>query len=349
MNTAKIHSACDGACQKGAVLVLVLWILLAISLLAISFAAAIRTEVDAARNVINQKQAYYLTRAGIDYAVYKILQAQMAQRVGRAGGFDQAQLGDQQMGAEEALPEVFTGNLSLQLPQGTVDIKVSPETGKINVNAADGDMLFNLLIMSGLSQDEADVITDSILDWRDADEQVNGFGAESDYYQSLPEPYYSKNGTFDVPEELLLVRGVTPEIYYGRKGTTEDGQRVEFYGLQNYFTTFGQGRRIDVNAAPLAVLAALPEITYDDALAIDEMRQQSPILDLAEVMDRVPGISTNVLGFLGVERNALIYTLEAEGRLGEGEAVSRIRCVIRIGGGERGFSVLYWNEANIEL
>ncbi|HSR67690.1 MAG TPA: hypothetical protein VLU25_07090 [Acidobacteriota bacterium] len=332
--------------ERGSALVLVLWILLAISLLAVSFAAAVRTEVDAARNVVNQKQAYYLTRAGIDYAVYKILEAQQSQYSNRA---NQAQLGDDQLGAAEALPEIFSGDVKLELPQGSVHIKVSPETGKINVNSADPDLIFNLLIMSGLAQDEADIVTDSILDWRDADDEVLGQGAESSYYQSLPEPYFAKNGVLDVPEELLLVRGITPEIYYGQKGTTEDGQRVEFYGLQKYFTTFGQGRRIDVNAAPLTVLAALPGIDYNDALDIDELRSQSPILNLAEIMERVPGIPTSLLSLLSVERSALIYTLDAEGRFGQGEAISRIRCVIQVGGGARGYSILYWNEANIEL
>ncbi len=325
--------------QRGIVLVLVLWVLLALGLLALSFGAAVRTEVNASRNIVDQQAAYYLTRAGIDYAVYKIMEEQMNSPASRRGQLEEGL---------NAISEVFTGSFNLPLPGGTVEIKVSPETGKINLNGPRNDLLiFNLLVMIGLSEAEADVITDSILDWKDPDDFRLDNGAESAYYQSLDEPYRAKNQAFDVPEELLLVRGVTPEIYYGRKGLTQDGERAEFYGLQNYFTTFGTGRRIDVNTAPIQVLAAIPGLDYQDALRIDEMR---PLTDLSEMMSRIPGMPTEVLNYLTVQRSSLVYSLDATGRLGENRAASRIRCVIRVGANRsRGYSVLYWNEANIEL
>ena len=53
------------------------------------------------------------------------------------------------------------------------------------------------------------------MDWRDKDNLHRLNGAEDDYYLSLPQPYKCKNGDFTSIEELLLVRGVTPEIFYG--------------------------------------------------------------------------------------------------------------------------------------
>ncbi len=326
--------------QRGTVIVLVLWVLLALSLLALSFAAAVRTEVNASRNIVDQRAAYYLARAGIDYAVFKIMEAQMNSAASRTGQPEEVGL--------EAIPEVFTGTLNLPLEEGTVEIKVSPETGKININGSQNDLLiFNLLVMIGLSEADADIITDSILDWKDPDDFRLDNGAESAYYQSLDEPYRAKNHIFDVPEELLLVRGVTPEIYYGRKGVTADGERAEFYGLQNYFTTFGTGQRIDVNTAPIQVLAAIPGLDYEAALRIDEMR---PLTNPSELLSHIPGMPTDVLNYFTVQRSSLIYSLDATGRLGENRAASRIRCVIRVGGNRsRGYSILYWNEANVEL
>ena len=67
-----------GSNHRGAVLLVVLWVMLAMSLLALSFSASIRTEVEAARNVVTQKQCFYLARAGIEYAVYEILKSQLA-------------------------------------------------------------------------------------------------------------------------------------------------------------------------------------------------------------------------------------------------------------------------------
>ncbi len=329
---------------KGAVLLLVLWVIVALSLLGMSFSGAIRTEVNAARNVIDQKQGYYLARAGVEYAVYKILESQSA--------FYQTQ-NLQELGPNE-LPDVLTGSSTLQLDNGTAEIEIIDETGKINLNApADqsfSDLVYNLLIMVGVDPERSDEITDSILDWRDPDDFPNPNGAEDAYYLSLESPYRVKNGPFDVIDELLLVRGVTPEIYYGKKGLTEEGEKVDLYGLQKYFTTFVSGNAINVNSAPLPVLAALPYLDYEQALRIYQLRQEGPIRDASELMERIPGLPTNVAALLARPSGNNVYTLVSTGRLDGSKAVSKIRCVVRVDGrGPKGYSILYWNEANTEI
>ena len=58
-------------------------------------------------------------------------------------------------------------------------------------------------------------ISDAILDWIDADDQRREFGAESAEYAAAAEPYRPANGPIDDVQELLAVRGVTPELFYG--------------------------------------------------------------------------------------------------------------------------------------
>ena len=322
---------------RGVVLVMVLWVLLAMSLLALSFSASIRTEIDATRNVVDQKQSYYLARAGLEYALYKIMESQMA--------FAQAQQARDQF---EFSFQVATGSLSLQLASGGADVEIIDETGKMNVNVAPGHLLYNLLIMIGVEPQEADVITDSIEDWRDPDDLYRPNGAESDYYQSLENSYLPRNGPLEVVEELLLVQGVTPEIYYGQKGVTDTGERVEYYGLQKYLTTFTRTPQINVNSAPLPVLAAIPGLDYDKAVEIHNLTSAGPILNTGEIAQRIPGISTEVLRYLSALRSP-IYTLVSDGRLRGSTVISRIRAVVQIGTGQKGYAVLYWNEANLEL
>ncbi|HXK59103.1 MAG TPA: general secretion pathway protein GspK [Acidobacteriota bacterium] len=326
--------------QKGAVLIVVLWVLIALSLLALSFSASVRTEVNAARNTVDQKQAYYRARAGVDYAVYRILEAQSA--------FSQAQQALQgEIGQQ--VPDVLTGFLRLDLADGGADIEVIDESGKLNLNLAPAHLIYNLLIIIGVDPVDADVITDSIEDWRDQDDFYRPNGAESDYYQSLERPYFAKNGLFDVPEELLLVRGVTPEIYYGRKGLTESGERVEYYGLQKYFTTFSTISRININSAPLPVLAAIPGLDYDVAQAIVAMRQEAPLMGIEDVMGRIPGIPTEVANYLSMMQSQ-VYTIISTGSLNHSEVICQIRAVIRVGGmGPKPYLVLYWNESNLEM
>ena len=325
--------------EKGAVLVVVLWVVLAISLLALSFSASIRTEVDAARNVVEQKQSYYMARAGIEYAVYEVLATQSA--------FFQTQQAEELLAG--TVPEVLRGALTLRLAGGGADVEIVDESGKINVNMAPEHLIFNLLLTIGVPPADADIITDSIADWIDPDDLVRPFGAESDYYLSLENPYPAKNGFFDVPEELLLVRGVTPEIYFGRKTMTDAGQPIELYGLQNYVTTFSQINRVNVNSAPVPVLASIPGVDYSAALTIDQLRSEMPLTDMSEVSARIPGLSGEALNFLVVLRSN-VFTVNSYGRVAGSNVTSRIRAVLRVDGqGPKGYAVLYWNESNTEL
>ncbi len=92
------------------------------------------------------------------------------------------------------------------------------ESTRLNVNAlveldklmenAGRDLLMGL---PGMTED----VADAILDWMDEDDESREYGAESDYYQELTPPYYAKNGPLDTVEELLLVRGVTPQLLFG--------------------------------------------------------------------------------------------------------------------------------------
>jgi len=68
-----------------------------------------------------------------------------------------------------------------------------------------------LMALPGMTID----VADAILDWLDEDEEVRPYGAELEYYSTLPTPYAPKNGPIDSVEELLLVRGVTPQLLFG--------------------------------------------------------------------------------------------------------------------------------------
>jgi type II secretory pathway component PulK len=60
-----------------------------------------------------------------------------------------------------------------------------------------------------------DEISDAILDWLDPDDTARENGVESEYYGTLTPPYAARNGPIQSIEELLLVRGVTPQLLFG--------------------------------------------------------------------------------------------------------------------------------------
>jgi DNA uptake protein ComE-like DNA-binding protein len=58
-------------------------------------------------------------------------------------------------------------------------------------------------------------IAESIIDWRDGDDEPQPQGAEVGYYENLPIAYKIRNGPLTTVRELLRVKGVTEEYLYG--------------------------------------------------------------------------------------------------------------------------------------
>ena len=85
-----------------------------------------------------------------------------------------------------------------------------------------------LLTLPSMTED----VADAILDWLDEDEDVRPYGAEAEYYTTLPTPYVPKNGPVLSVEELLLVRGVTPTLLFGadvnRNGVLDADEQQRF-------------------------------------------------------------------------------------------------------------------------
>jgi len=115
----------------------------------------------------------------------------------------------------------------------------------------------------GLTNDQVNMIIDGVKDWIDKDDEVTGiYGAEDASYRARG--YRCKNDSLYTLEELLLINGMTKEIFYG------DGRNE---GIHSYFTVFG-GSEININTAPIPILMALSdEMTEEIAKKMDEFRR----------------------------------------------------------------------------
>ena len=134
-----------------------------------------------------------------------------------------------------------------------------------------------------LDPERVEDIADAIKDWIDADGEVTRFGAEDSYYQALEQPYPCKNAPLEFPEELLLIRGITEELFYGTKDRP---------GISGYISTYGDGR-ININTAdPLVIRALSEDIDEERATEIDQYRQDEDN-DLSDLKwyKKVPGMA----------------------------------------------------------
>ncbi|MHC4742958.1 MAG: type II secretion system minor pseudopilin, partial [Planctomycetota bacterium] len=105
---------------------------------------------------------------------------------------------------------------SVPLEMCSFTVRVIDESSKLNVNTVTKEQLMELPNM-------VEDIADAIIDWRDTNGSVSGLGVEGEYYETLTYPYTIRNGPFKTIRELLLVRGVTEELFYG-EDTNFNGQ-----------------------------------------------------------------------------------------------------------------------------
>ena len=138
-----------------------------------------------------------------------------------------------------------------------------------------------LMALPGMTLD----VADAILDWLDEDDEPRPFGAEAEYYTTLPTPYEPKNGPIDSIEELLLVRGVTPDLLFGvdanRNGVVDAAEQqmgmadvgsMSALGWSAFLTVHGQEAnrrrdgtpRININQESLETLADELETAIDN-------------------------------------------------------------------------------------
>lgn len=137
---------------------------------------------------------------------------------------------------------------------------ITDEYGKINLNAllfdgGGGDVEYLPLIealeyLFILREVEVSPV-DAILDWLDEDDSPRPQGYEAPFYESLETPFSCKNGPMDSLEELLLLPGITPEVYFG-------DPELEQPPLSDLLTVHGHPEgKININTATIDVLESM--------------------------------------------------------------------------------------------
>ena len=190
----------------------------------------------------------------------------------------------------DSLDEAWAFGVPFQaINNAVLQCTIDDEYGKINLNALidarrqqPNETLEQALRFLFESRGAEEDPTDAILDWIDSDDDPRPNGAETDYYQSLLTPYPCKNAPLSSVEELLLVRGMTPELFFGN---VDMGQLP----LPELCTVHGQRNgRINVNTAEPEILTAIGDSLGMAGLAelVVEERQRSPFQNNQDLVQR---------------------------------------------------------------
>lgn len=332
---ARIHRGDDGIA-----LVSVLWVLVLLTAIVGEFAYSMRTEVNITRNFKEATQAYYIAHSGLIRSVVEMIR-------------NNAKAKSREIADEVTEDSVWRVNVPIA-PQrfgtGEFSVHIDNSAGLIDLNTA-GDVLLGLMVNTlEISDNEKSVIVDSILDWRDTDDFHRLNGAENKYYQSLPNPYACKNAAFHSVEELLLVRGISPELFDDKLKT------IVTVIPQSPMTRNAKRRlplriapavsnQININAAPRHLLEALPQITSEQVQSIVDYRADRDIIAIEEIRDLIGGqafsaISPNITLSLSP-----YYTIRAEGSVTGSSVKQIIRATVQIGNElPGGYKIMGWQD-----
>ncbi len=334
--------------ERGIALIMVLWVMAILSVVALEFSFAMRTEITITKNHKEDLQRYAMAEGGVQRAITELIYKHDAR----------LQQSRRTLSLEEIPPEQrewMADGRSYTLPfdQGSCEIKIMSEAGKININMVSEFLLRKIIGQLGLEGEAKDGVVDSVLDWRDPNDFYRANGAENDYYLSLKEPYYCKNGNLDSIEELLLVKGVTPGLYHGKKGTPEgeegSGDRV---GLKDIFSIYSPGEQVDINSATPLVMNMVLGIPREVSQQMVKAREEKSYENQQDLLNRVSELAPFIgeIGRFIVFRSALpYYTIESRAKLKDGPSMQGLKTIVKIDPREKeGYKIVQWVDRLME-
>lgn len=177
--------------QRGAALLLVLWLVAMLAALVGAFAMIAQVEHLQGQVLFRGVVARQAARAGLEYAMTRL-------------------------GAPDPrlawIPDGRTHEWTYR--DARIELVVVDEQGKVDLNLADHPLLSRLLQATGSEPRDADDIAAAVLDWRDPDPLTQpAGGAEDPAYAAEGLPYGAKDAPFEDVSELQQVLGVDRALF----------------------------------------------------------------------------------------------------------------------------------------
>jgi hypothetical protein len=268
-----------------------------------------RIEMELVNHQAKQLQAHYLALGGVERSltyVANVLASSAPDDPLMIPGFVRS-------AQEENLLTVFSD--SIEIAARSLCYSIRDEQGGLNINKTRDD-----IIERALNRE----LTCQILDWRDSDDAPLGSeGVESQDYMELQPGYVAKNADFEHIRECLFLPGVSFESYIGEdlngnRGLDDnesdgdvswpvDNQDYTLdLGLIDLVTIHGNGK-ININAAPLIILASMPGMNHYAAQCIVSYRQGRDGLEGTDDDNLLVSNRdlSDVVGLTGVQKSLL--------------------------------------------
>ena len=285
-------------------------VIFALSVIVAAFAYSMSVEMRLAQTSGYDVELEWMGRSGMELARYALAMKCPDQR--DVDALNQFWAGGTSPCSND-VPQFSLKNFPLG--NGKISVSITDMERKFCINtianwrAPQVDVLQKALAEAGVTDpSESSKIVDSVLDWVSPSMDPHMNGAKDDYYSHLDPPYYCKKAPMEDLSELLLIRGITPDIYWGGNSTnpppaayqqqgfnhTPHSTKSRFeneannvpnpVGLVELFSPFGG--KLNINTASAKTLQLLPGIDANTAQRIIEQRAGPDGIDGTE--DDVP-------------------------------------------------------------
>ncbi len=281
--------------RRGGALLAVLWLSVALSAIAFSVANNVRGETERTATGTDSLRAYYLASGSVDRAILWIYWGMY--------------LGTTNPDGSPRYYKPPMPYLRYSYPTGDVLVEVIPEAGKLNINTASDQDIVRLLDTVGVESERAQQIAQGIIAYRSFAKAGDESAASNSGNGSTFRP---RNASLEELEEILLVPGMTPDIFFGRFDREPSGRLIPRGGLRECLTVWGAGNTIDVNTAAPALLESLglnPAVVRQ----IVQRRSVTPFKNMEELKPLIDGAGPEAKR-LGVS-GATMWTLRATARV----------------------------------
>jgi len=297
MIAARRHVRARPRRNRGAAIILAMLVAALAATVAMAIAAEQRRWVNTVAARRDQVQAQSLALAALQWSRQILVE-------NSGSGVDS-------LGQPWALPLPAT-----PLENGSIEGRIVDAQGLLNVNNAtltgtQGDEERASLARLFARQGVTAAALDALADWIDADDQAHANGAEDAFYARAAAPYLTANA---------------PLVRVGELGAVRYFDDAALARALPYLTALSAGTPLNVNTAPLAVLAAaLPAVAPEALARLAAERVERPFTNIADFRNRLGDTPISDERVFGVSSNFFLVTVRAR----QGDTVAQARALLK--------------------
>lgn len=226
--------------QRGGALLAVLWLTAALGAIAFAVAINVRGEIDRSSTLSEGLRAQYLAEGAVNRGILHILWGPGERKA-------------------DGTPRFFEQGLSGELmdfPSGVAITEYISDSSRLNINDAPIADIERLLLALGAAPGQAQEIAAAIVEWR-TPAPPGATGMFDQYYLTRVPSFRARHASIEEIEELLYVKGMTPELFYGTYRRDNNGRLVRMGGLRDCVSPKGAVGVYDVNGVEPALLLSI--------------------------------------------------------------------------------------------